>query len=181
MKSVRFSWRAARGLAALGGVLLLMTVACSSGGPAPPPRDPASGEYYTPEELRRLPPDELDRYCSFMEASLHEMKTRAASLKVRLDSLTVLADTLRARQVSIGNRTREISARVRELRLREKATNTYVVVPGDNLRKIARTVYGDGMRWRELYQANQRLIGSEDAELKPGTRLSIPRQAEEAQ
>lgn len=164
---------------AAGGTIL--SLACSHGGPVPAPRDPSRGEYYTEDELRRLPAGDLDRYCSFMETRLREMKVQTAALKGRLDSLTVLADSLRTRQVEIGNRTREISARVRELRLREKATNTYVVVPGDNLRKIARTVYGDGTRWREIYLANQRVIGAEDAELKAGTRLSIPRQAEEAQ
>jgi len=102
-------------LAAGGAVLTLacLTLACSHGGPVPPPRDPSRGEYYTEDEMRRLPPDELDRYCSFMESRLQEMKVRTAGLKSRLDSLTGRADSLRTRQVDLGNRTREISARVR--------------------------------------------------------------------
>ena len=56
-----------------------------------------------------------------------------------------------------------------------------IVVAGDNLRKIARTVFGDGTRWKEIYDANKALIGNENAELKAGTRLSIPRKADEGQ
>jgi nucleoid-associated protein YgaU len=158
----------------------LAAAACSHG-PVPPSKDPAKGEFYLADELRRLPPEEMDRYCSWMEATLQSLKDQAVVLKARLDSLKVVGDTLRDREVRISASTRDASQRLRELRLREKASNTYVVTAGDNLRKIARTVFGDGTRWKDLYEANKALIGAEDAELKPGTRLTIPRSAGDAQ
>jgi nucleoid-associated protein YgaU len=123
----------------------------------------------------RLPATERDRYCAWMENHLQELKEQRQVLQTRRDSLTVAADTLRNQEIKVSSRTRELSVRVRELRLREKATNTYVVAPGDNLRKISRTVYGDGAHYQEIYQANKAIIGSENAELKAGMRLTIPR------
>lgn len=150
-------------------------------GPVPAPKDPSQGEYYTSDEIRRLPADEMDRYCSWMEKSLSDFKSEAVRLRAKLDSLKIEGDSLRNREVRLSTETRDVSTRLRELRLREKASNTYVVNAGDNLRKISRTVFGDGGRWKEIYDANKELIGKEDAELKPGTRLAIPRSPENAQ
>ncbi len=144
-------------------------------GPVPPVKDPARGEFYTGPEMMRLPAAERARYCAWMENRLQELKTEREVLQVRRDSLAVAADTLRNQEIKVASRTRELSVRVRELRLREKATNTYVVAPGDNLRKISRTVYGDGAYYREIYEANKAIIGPENAELKTGLRLTIPR------
>jgi nucleoid-associated protein YgaU len=143
-------------------------------GPVPPVKDPARGEFYTGPEMMRVSAAERDRYCSWMENSLRELKEHRAALQVRRDSLRVVADTLRRQEIEVSSQSRELSTRIRELRLREKATNTYVVAAGDNLRKIARTVFGDGGRYKELYEANKAIIGSESAELKAGTRLTIP-------
>ena len=154
----------------LGGLL----GGCATG-PVPPVKDPARGEFYTGPEMMRLPAAERDRYCSWMENTLRELKAHRAALQVRRDSLGVVGDTLRSQEIAVSSRTRDLSTRVRDLRLREKATNTYIVAAGDNLRKVARTVFGDGARYKEIYEANKAIIGSEDAELKAGMRLTIPR------
>jgi nucleoid-associated protein YgaU len=138
-------------------------------------KDPARGEFYTGPEMMRVPAAERDRYCSWMESSLRDLKKHRAALQVRRDSLGVVADTLRSQEIAVSSRSRDLSVRVRELRLREKATNTYIVAAGDNLRKIARTVYGDGARYKDIYEANRAIIGEENAELKTGMRLTIPR------
>lgn len=155
------------------GLLGALLAGCATG-PVPPVKDPARGEFYTGDEMTRLPEAERERYCSWMETSLRELKERRQALQVRRDSLGVVADTLRSQEIAVSSKSRDLSVRVRDLRLREKATNTYVVAPGDNLRKIARNVYGDGARYLEIYEANKAMIGDEKAELKTGTRLTIP-------
>jgi nucleoid-associated protein YgaU len=160
---------------ALAVSLLGSFLAGCATGPVPPVKDPARGEFYTGPEMMRLPAADRDRYCSWMEGRLRELKDRRVALQARRDSLAIVADTLRSQEIQVSSRTRELSIRVRELRLREKATNTYIVAAGDNLRKIARTVYGDGADYKVIYDANKALIGAENAELKAGMRLTIPR------
>ena len=50
---------------------------------------------------------------------------------------------------------------------------TYVVVEGDSLSKIARREYGDGNKWRTIYEANKHLINDPDL-IYPGQELKIP-------
>jgi len=145
--------------------------------PPPPAKDYTKGEYYTPEESARLPAAERDRYCNHLQTSLASRKAETEALRTRLDSLTIRADTLRAQAVLVSTQTREVNALLRDLRLKDKANNSYVVKSGDNLRKIAATLYGEPQRWKEIYNANKALIGAENAELKPGTRLTVPRAA----
>jgi nucleoid-associated protein YgaU len=169
--------RALRGFVPAAVLAAILLVGCAHG-PVPPMKDPAKGEFYSTDEMMRLPADEQNRYCGWMESTLRDLKERSRILNKRADSLKVVADTLRNQEISVSSRTRDLSIKVRELRLREKAGNTYVVAPGDNLRKIARNVYGDPSRYLDIYKANQAQIGAEDAELKPGTKLTIPRPKE---
>lgn len=51
----------------------------------------------------------------------------------------------------------------------------YVVVPGDNLSKIAKQAYGEARRWREIYAANRATLRSGDPNLIfPGETIIIP-------
>lgn len=49
----------------------------------------------------------------------------------------------------------------------------HVVVSGDTLWKIAETVYGDGNRYTEIFEANRPLLSHPD-KIYPGQRLRIP-------
>jgi nucleoid-associated protein YgaU len=49
----------------------------------------------------------------------------------------------------------------------------YVVAEGDSLWKIAQRHYGDGERWRRIYEANRDLIKDPDR-IYPGQQLRIP-------
>jgi LysM repeat protein len=49
----------------------------------------------------------------------------------------------------------------------------YVVRPGDTLSKIAKEVYGDGRRWRKIFEANKDRI-SDPSKIYPGQELCIP-------
>ena len=49
----------------------------------------------------------------------------------------------------------------------------YTVVTGDSLSKIARQFYGDGNRWRKIFDANRDQIEDPDL-IRPGQKLKIP-------
>jgi nucleoid-associated protein YgaU len=50
---------------------------------------------------------------------------------------------------------------------------TYTVVAGDSLSKIAKREYGDGSKWRAIYEANRATIKNPDL-IHPGQQLTIP-------
>jgi len=52
-------------------------------------------------------------------------------------------------------------------------TDRYTVRSGDTLWKIAETVYGDGARYPEIFEANRALLDSPD-HILPGQQLTIP-------
>lgn len=56
---------------------------------------------------------------------------------------------------------------------RPKSTS-YTVVRGDSLWKIAQRELDDGDRWREIYEKNKSVIGSNPNLIKPGQKLVIP-------
>lgn len=53
-------------------------------------------------------------------------------------------------------------------------TKTYTVRSGDSLSTIAKRVYGDSSKWRQIYDANKAAIGSDPNKLKVGLVLVIP-------
>ena len=53
-------------------------------------------------------------------------------------------------------------------------SDTYVVVAGDSLSKIAKRQYGDMNQWRRIYEANRDQIKDPDL-IHPGQKLTIPR------
>jgi nucleoid-associated protein YgaU len=50
---------------------------------------------------------------------------------------------------------------------------TYTVVAGDSLSKIAKRYYGDASQWRRIHEANRDQITNPDL-IHPGQRLKIP-------
>ncbi|MEI6273789.1 MAG: LysM peptidoglycan-binding domain-containing protein [Phycisphaerae bacterium] len=56
----------------------------------------------------------------------------------------------------------------------------YEVVSGDTLSKISNKVYGDGKHWKQIYDANKKVIGEDAAVLVVGTKLTIPGKGESA-
>lgn len=165
-----------------GGLLLLFGVvltslalsgACSHG-PRPAPKDPLQGGFYTVDEMLAMRQSDVDRYCRDLQSVLDDLKAETKRLQVRLDSLNAEGDRIRDENVKASTRTREISLEIRDLRLKQKVIQSYIVKAGDTLRTIAATVYGDPLRWREIYEANRGMLGSEDAPLREGSRLRIP-------
>ena len=56
------------------------------------------------------------------------------------------------------------------------AAKTYTVAGGDSLSKIAKKVYGNANRWREIFAANRDQIDNPDL-IQPGQVLKIPADA----
>jgi nucleoid-associated protein YgaU len=50
---------------------------------------------------------------------------------------------------------------------------TYTVVKGDSLSKIAKRYYGDAQQWRKIYEANKDQIQNPDL-IHPGQTFRIP-------
>ena len=50
---------------------------------------------------------------------------------------------------------------------------TYTVVAGDSLSKIAKKVYGDGKKWKRIFEANRDTVKDADL-IHPGQVLKIP-------
>jgi nucleoid-associated protein YgaU len=50
---------------------------------------------------------------------------------------------------------------------------TYTVQPGDTMQKIAQAVYGDGSRWKEIFEANRDTISDPNL-IQVGQELVIP-------
>lgn len=64
--------------------------------------------------------------------------------------------------------------RPEENRPDENGPETYTVVSGDTLAKIARRFYDDTDAWRRIYDANRATIGDDPGRIKPGQTLTIP-------
>ena len=55
------------------------------------------------------------------------------------------------------------------------AGNTYTVVSGDSLSKIAKNHYGDASKWHQIYDANKAVIGSNPDLIEVGQILTLPK------
>ena len=53
------------------------------------------------------------------------------------------------------------------------APRTYTVAAGDSLSKIAKKFYGDGNKWKPIFDANRDILKNPDL-IKPGQVLKIP-------
>ncbi len=69
----------------------------------------------------------------------------------------------------------EIKKLSNEQKVKEQSRSAYTVKPGEDLYRIALIVYGNAVFWRNLYDANKRMIGSDPMALRPGMKLKIPR------
>jgi nucleoid-associated protein YgaU len=90
----------------------------------------------------------------------------------------VQAAEARARKAEARARRAELEAEMAELRAKREASakepeRTYTVQPGDNLSRIAKQIYGDASRWREIYNLNRDKIENPDL-IYPGQELDLP-------
>jgi nucleoid-associated protein YgaU len=57
------------------------------------------------------------------------------------------------------------------------AAKTYTVAKGDSLSKIAKHLYGNANRWREIFEANRDQLDNPDL-IQPGQVLKLPADAD---
>jgi nucleoid-associated protein YgaU len=177
-----------RAVGALVGALgMALTAGC--GKPVLRIADPSLGDYYSEREFRGLRKEQRDEYCaelaeqdsSYRAAmadlrnALAEIEARRAAATAGADSLTRLADSLevrvgearRAAGTPAGGTGRPVRAASSEGR--------HVVVPGESLWRIAAdpAAYGDGRKWRRIYEANRDAIRDPNF-IHPGQELRIP-------
>ena len=55
----------------------------------------------------------------------------------------------------------------------EPEEQTYTIVSGDSLSKIAKHFYGDASKWRQIFEANRDVIKDPDL-IHPGKTIKIP-------
>ncbi|MBO2012885.1 LysM peptidoglycan-binding domain-containing protein [Hymenobacter negativus] len=54
------------------------------------------------------------------------------------------------------------------------AGDSYTVVSGDSLSKIAKHHYGDAAKWHQIYEANKATIGTNPDHIEVGQVLTLP-------
>ncbi|MEK7315924.1 MAG: LysM peptidoglycan-binding domain-containing protein [Candidatus Eisenbacteria bacterium] len=142
--------------------------------------DASLGDYFTAEEFKKLREDQRLEYCrelaeqdSMYREEIADARlaadryvSRASSASAAADSLARLADSLEVK-VAMARKGKVIAT---------AGSSVMKVRPGDSLWRLAArdTVYGDGRRWKELYEANRDRIRDADR-IYPGQELAIPR------
>ena len=145
--------------------------------------DASLGDYYTEKEYRKLNDEQRADYCQELadqdstyreeiaEARLagDRFAGRARAARAAADSLARLVDSLDASAAAMH--------RTPPAEPAPAAGKAVVTVRrGDSLWRLSarESIYGDGRRWNELYEANRDRIRDADR-IYPGQELVVPR------
>ncbi|MER2999129.1 LysM peptidoglycan-binding domain-containing protein [Pontibacter populi] len=74
-----------------------------------------------------------------------------------------------------GQPTQGTTASTNQQHVGATSQDTYTVQSGDSLSKIAQRQYGNASAWTKIYNANKTTIGDNPDLIKPGQKLTIPR------
>ena len=155
--------------------------------------DASLGDYYTEEEFKQLSDEQREEYCNELanqrdlfleqiasaEEALETYRFQTEPRRRELDSLRVAAAALESRLTELRNGTPgggTEDAGTKDGEAKDGTAAAYTVLPGDSLWRIAARddVYGQGARWKRLYEANQNRIRNPDR-IYPGQEIQIPR------
>ena len=124
-----------------------------------------------------------------LEAALSEREDQLTTLRQRLERVTEQRDGY-AGELEQANEEIEklkeengvLKKKIDEILAPKPASppskpDVYIVQEGDTLESIAgkEDIYGDRLRWKEIFEENKDVIGSTPDSLVPGTKLIIPR------
>lgn len=83
-----------------------------------------------------------------------------------------------AKRLVLQEKTKEATPKAVEAPATRSGTpptpKTYTVQSGDSLWAIAKRSYGNGAKWKAIYEANQKIVGANPNQLHPGQVLVIP-------
>lgn len=79
-----------------------------------------------------------------------------------------------AKQLMTDSKGKTTTAPAKATQTDEKKSTTHTVANGDTLYKIAKAKYGDGAKWKKIYEANKGIIGKNPDVIKSGQKLVIP-------
>ncbi len=131
---------------------------------------------------RQLPGQPLDDYyertdlldlVERLKDENERMKTELAAIRAEPLPVVESARQQVSRTTRSGRGQAAVSPRQPPTAPASSAMARHVVARGDTLYSIARRYYGNGNRWREIYNTNRSVMSSE-TDLKIGTELVIP-------
>lgn len=82
--------------------------------------------------------------------------------------------SIRVRQINVRNNKAAVSKKSSARVNTRQKPKTYTVKSGDKLYNIAKRFYGDGEKWKNIYEANKKIIGANPNIIKAGQILTIP-------
>jgi nucleoid-associated protein YgaU len=173
-----------RGLAATITIVAgfsLLTMGC--GKPVLRVADASLGDYYTEKEYRKLSEEQRLEYCQELADQDSVYREEIADARGAGDRFSTRSQAARAAADSLARLADSLDARLAEARRAPQkespapaAKPAVTVRRGDSLWRISarETIYGDGRRWNQLYEANRDRIRDADR-IYPGQELVIPR------
>lgn len=82
---------------------------------------------------------------------------------------------VKARKIKVNTKTQKAKIKSGKKRVNTKVIpKTYKTKKNDSLSKLAKKFYGDSSKYKEIYNANKKKIGSNPKKLKAGLVLKIP-------
>jgi hypothetical protein len=182
--------RGARALVGSAAIAIAFaTGAWGCGKPVLRVADASLGDYYTKKEYESLSDEQREEYCNELANQRDLFLEQIASAEEALETYRLHEEPRRREVDSLRVAAEAMEARLAELRsaapeagsgggggTKDGGAAAYTVRQGDSLWRIAARddVYGQGARWKRLYEANQSRIRNPDR-IYPGQEIQIPR------
>jgi nucleoid-associated protein YgaU len=174
----------ARGRAVVAMVFAVGLATGGCGKPVLRVADASLGDYYTDEEFRKLREEQRLEYCQELADQDSTYRAEIADARLERDLAAARAMTARTAADSISRLADSLDARIAAARATVASRGAgaaaggaaVTVRAGDSLWRISArdTIYGDGRRWTDLYEANRNRIRNADR-IYPGQELVVPR------
>jgi nucleoid-associated protein YgaU len=169
---------ALRSVATLGAIgILALALAAPS---AAQTYNLSGGDYLTEEEYKELSKDEAMEYCEKLAQEIDIQNDNAAAANSMLSDIDaeiakLREELARAKEANspLAQQVADLEAKLRQL---NELPQSYTVIKDDWLIKISkkRQIYGDGTKWRRIYNANTDKIKDPNL-IYPNQVFMIPR------